>query len=247
MSGHKKFFGLIRWELEEYLSLPVLAFLIASAIIAVLVQSGHSMPHPQYANLHYGSGTVLLILTMVAGAFFARSYAGSIGRGETKLMLSYPIKRWHLFLSKFTAMFMTIFVIYTAAFSLHLYLDGLSIFEPMFFLSLLSFLLQLMLACSIAIGVSMVTKSEIMSILAAVLLLFGIDNVVGTQNYLSAQGREFYIFQYFGKQIYGAFPFGDNNIVIATDVSVAILVPIAIFCVLIMGSFLYFSRFMEVD
>lgn len=245
--AERKFFGLIRWELEEYLSLPVLAFLIASAIIAVLIQPGHSLPHPQYANLHYGSGTVLLILTMVAGAFFARSYAGSLGRGEIKLMLSYPIKRWQLFLSKFTAMFLTIFIIYTIAFSLHIYLDGLSLFEPMFFLSLFSFLLQLMLACSIAIAVSMVTRSEIMSILAAVLLLLGVDNVVGTQSYLSAQGREFHIFQYFGKRIYGSCPFGDNNVVTATDVSIAILFPIAVFSVLISLSFLYFTRFMEVD
>lgn len=247
MDEHKKFMGLIRWELEEYLSLPVIAFLVASAIIAVLIQPGHSIPHPQYANLYYGSGTVLLILTMVAGAFFARSYAGSLGRGETKLMLSYPIERWQIFISKFTVMFLTVLVIYTGAFSMHVYLDGLSIFEPMFALSLLSFLLQLMLACSIAIGVSMVTKSEIMSILAAVLLLFGVDSVAGAQNLLSAQGREFYILQYFGRQIYGVYPFGDNSIVTAADVLVAILVPIVVFCMLIIGSFLYFSRFMEVD
>lgn len=104
MAQHK-FLGLMRWEIEEYLSLPLLIFLVASAIIATLSYTYFGAPTPYY-NLFYGSGTVLLILALVAGAFFARSYAGSIGRGETKLMLSYPIKRSQLFLSKFTALFL---------------------------------------------------------------------------------------------------------------------------------------------
>lgn len=241
-----KFFDLMRWEIEEYLSLPLLAFLVASAIIATLSYSGFDAP-TRYYNLCYGSGTVLLILALVTGAFFARSYAGSIGRGETKLMLSYPIKRSQLFLSKFTALFIVVFAIYIPVYSLHIYLDGLTAFDPMVFLALFGLLLELMLACSVAIGISMMTKSEIMSILATVLLLFGLDSVLGFQNILSAQGRIFYLLQYFGKQLYGTPPIPSSSVVTANETLLAVLVPIVVFVVLIVGSFLYFTRYMEVD
>jgi ABC-type transport system involved in multi-copper enzyme maturation permease subunit len=243
------FLSLIRWELDEYLSLPVLAFLVASAIIAVLAQPStvSSIPDFAYVNLYNGSGTVMLIMTIGAGAFFARTYAGSISRGETKLMLSYPIKRWQLFFSKFAAMFLIIFVIYGVAYSMHFYLDSLSLSEPLFYVTLLSFLLQLMVACSFSIAVSMITKSEIMSILAAVLLLMGMDSVIGTDGFLSAQGRLYYMFQYFGALVHGNPPFGDRFIVTSTDVNLAVLFPVTAFVLLLVGSYVYFTHYMEVD
>ncbi|MEJ2271251.1 MAG: ABC transporter permease subunit [Candidatus Bathyarchaeota archaeon] len=241
----KKFSKLVRWELEEYLSLPVLGFIIASAILAVLIQN--SRPFMSYINIYFGSGNVFLVLTFVAGAFFSRSFAGSFGRGEIKLLLSYPIKRWQVFLSKFTTWFVLLFVIYGATYSLHLYLDGLSLFEPLFYLSLFAFLLQLMLVCGISIAVSMVTRNEIMSMMSSVLLLVGIDGIFGTENFLSAQGRFWFLFQYFGKLIRGSQPLGDDVIVTANDIVMAVSVPVLIFVFLFILSFVYFIYFMEVD
>jgi ABC-type transport system involved in multi-copper enzyme maturation permease subunit len=241
-----RFLGLMRWELEEYLSLPLLAFLAASAIIATLSYTYFSPPSPYY-NLFWGSGTVLLILALVAGAFFARSYAGSIGRGETKLMLSYPVKRSELFLSKFTALFLVVFAMYVPVYYLHVYIDGMVAFDPPVFLALFGLLLELMLASSVAVGISMVTKSEIMSILAAVLLLFGLDNILEYSNLLSAQGRVYHLLQYFGMQLHGTLPIPSSSGVTANDTLLAVLVPIVAFVVLIGGSYLYFTRVMEVD
>jgi ABC-type transport system involved in multi-copper enzyme maturation permease subunit len=240
------FLGLMRWEIEEYLSLPLLSFLVASAIIATLSYTAFGDP-TSYSSLFWGSGTVLLILALVAGAFFARSYAGSIGRGETKLMLSYPIKRSQLFLSKFAALFLVVFTIYIPVYTLHVYLDGIAVFDPMVFLTLFGLLLELMLACSVAVGVSMVTKNEIMSILATVLLLFGLDNILGAHHVLSAQGRVFYLLQYFGEQLHGTPPFLGEPAVTANDTLLAVLVPIVVFAILIAGSFVYFTRYLEVD
>ncbi len=245
MAQHR-FLGLMRWELEEYFSLPLLAFLAASAIIATLSYTPFGSPTP-YMSLLGGSSTVLLILALVAGAFFARSYAGSIGRGETKLMLSYPIKRSQLFLSKFAALFTVVFATYIPVYYLHFYLDGLAAFDPMIFLTLFGLLLELMLACSVAVGISMVTKNEIMSILAAVLLLFGLDNILGYRHILSAQGRVFYLLQYFGEQLHGTLPMVGSPAVTANDTLLAVLVPIAVFAILIGGSFVYFTRYLEVD
>lgn len=245
MAQHR-FLGLMRWELEEYLSLPLLAFLVASAIIATLSYIYFSPPSPYY-NLFYGSATVLLILALVAGAFFARSYAGSIGRGETKLMLSYPVKRSELFLSKFTALFLVVFVIYVPVYYLHVYIDGIAAFDPLVFLTLLGLLLELMLASSVAVGISMATKNEIMSILATVLLLFGLDSILGYNNLLSAQGRVYHLLQYFGEQLHGTLPVPSNFGVTANDTLLAVLVPIVAFFVLFGGSYVYFTRVMEVD
>jgi ABC-type transport system involved in multi-copper enzyme maturation permease subunit len=242
-----KFLGLMRWELEENLSLPLLAFLVASAIIATMVNYHFGQSYREYTRLYYSSGTVLLISSLVAGAFFARSFAGSIGRGTTKIMLSYPIKRSQLFLSKFIALFLVISVIYLPVFCVHVYVDGLAAFGPMILLSLFGLLLQLMLTCSVAVGISLLTKSEVVSILATVLLLFGLDSILGMWDPLSAQGRLFHLFQYFGNELYGTLPFGGRDAVTADATLLAVLVPVVVFVVLIVGSFVYFTRFMEVD
>jgi len=246
MAQHK-FLGLIRWELEENLSLPLLAFLVASAIIATMINYNFSSPYREYTRLFYSSSTVFLISSLVTGAFFARSYAGSIGRGTTKIMLSYPIKRSQLFLSKFIALFLVISAIYLPVFCVHVYVDGLVAFGPMIILSLLGLFLQLMLTCSVAVGISMVTKSEVVSILATVLLLFGLDSILGMWDILSAQGRLFHLFQYFGNEFYGTLPFLSWDPVTANETLLAVLAPIVVFVVLIVGSFVYFTRFMEVD
>ena len=245
--AQNKFLGLMRWELEENLSLPLLAFLVASAIIATMVNYRFGSCYREYTRLYYSSGTVFLISSLVAGAFFARSFAGSIGRGTTKIMLSYPIKRSQLFLSKFAALFLVTSVIYVPVFTVHVYVDGLAAFGPMILLSLFGLFLQLMLTCSVAVGISMVTKSEVVSILATVLLLFGLDSVLGQYGILTAQGRLFYLFQYFGNELYGELPFSGFDPVTANETLLAVLAPIMVFVVLMAVSFVYFTRYLEVD
>jgi ABC-type transport system involved in multi-copper enzyme maturation permease subunit len=243
-----RFLNLVRWEIEEYLSLPVLAFLIGSAIIATLAQTNiNALPGNDYVNLYFGSSMVFTVLTLVAGAFFSRSFAGSIGRGETKLMLSYPIKRNRLFLSKLTAMFLPILVIYCTTYLMHVYLDNLGFFEPMLYVTLSAFILQLMMACAISVAISMVTKSEIMSVVASVFLLLGIDSIAGSNSYLSGQGRFQSLFQYFGGITHGSLPFGDKLVVSPNDIVIAVLIPVLIFLLLIVLSFVYFTIYMEVD
>jgi ABC-type transport system involved in multi-copper enzyme maturation permease subunit len=244
----RKFLNLMRWELEEYLSLPLLSFLIASSIIATLSNSGFGrMEAIPYSNLFYGSGTVLLVLGLVAGTLFARSYAGSISRGEAKLMLSYPVKRSELFFSKFAALFLVVLAIYIPVYTVHIYLDNIAAVSPLVFITLFGLLLQLMLVCSVAVGISMLTKSAMLSIIATVLLLFGLDNILGFRHILSAQGRVFYLLQYFGEQIHGMVPFLGEPVVTTNDMLLAVLVPIAVFAVLIGGSFVYFTHYLEVD
>lgn len=238
----------IRWEIEEYLSLPIVAFVVGNAIISVLAQTTTNVnPSRMYLNLFYGSAPVLLFLTITTSVLFCRSYGGSIGKGETKLMLSYPIKRQTLFLLKYAMLFVTVMGVYGAAYFLHVYLDGLSVFDPMVYISLFSLFLQLILVSAFSTGVSIATKNEVISILVSVLVLLGLENIAGSQGYFSGEGRFANLFQYFGSLSHTPPPLGPNFIVSETDVSTCIAIPIVFFLILFTMSFLYFTRFMEFD
>ena len=154
----------------------MLEVLIASAIIGVLSQTSIILLFKyNYSSLYMGTTLLFLFLTFSISAVFSRGFAGSLSRGEDKLFLSYPVKRAHLFLSKFIAMAFTFFVVFFAAFSMNIYLNVLSPFEPMFYVALFVLFLQVLLVCAITVAISMVTKNEVVSILASVLLLFGIS------------------------------------------------------------------------
>lgn len=246
-SNPRTFQRLVLWEIEECLNLPVLSLIIASAIIAVLVQTSSSRALANsYINLYDGSSTIFLVLTLVASTLFSHSFAGSLGKGELKRMLSYPVKRWQVFLSKVIAINLIVFGVYASAFTLHLYLSSLSIFEPLFYVSAFVMFLQLLLVCAIAIAISMITKSEVMSILTSFLLILGIDYNVGVNSYFSSQGRFMYIFGYFERAVH------NTNMAIYTPVTVeqisfSIAIPIVAAAVALAAAFVYFTRKMEVD
>lgn len=240
--------GLFRWEFEQYLSTPVLALIIASAIISVLIQTLSSVdPTISYLNLYAASSNVILFLTVISAALFSRSFGGGIGKGEVKLLLSYPNKRWQIFTAKFLSLFIVIFPIYFISYYLHVYLDALNIFDPMIFISTLLILIQLLLVSSIATCISMVVKNDIMAILATILLFLGIESIASAQNILSAKGRFFMLFQFFGAEFHGSPPFGSTTVVSSNDVISIIVLPIFISVILLLLSFLYFNRFLEVD
>jgi ABC-type transport system involved in multi-copper enzyme maturation permease subunit len=223
-------------------------FLIVSAIISTLAQvTTNTNPVLNYVNLYRGSDTVFIFLTFSACAFLSRSFAGSLAKGETKTLLSYPMNRWQLFLSKFMAMFLAVFSIYGTAYSIHLYIDSLSILESMFYLSLFVFFLQLLVVCAVAVAISMLVKNEIMSLLASILLLLGIDNLAGIHSLVSTQGRFMTLFGYFGELTHELPPFGDEFVVTSEDVLLAISGLLLVFVVLFVLSFVYFVKFMEVD
>jgi ABC-type transport system involved in multi-copper enzyme maturation permease subunit len=162
--------------------------------------------------------------------------------------LSYPVKRWHLFLSKFLAMFFTFIAVFFAAFSLHIYLGVLGLFEPMFYVGLFVLFLQILLVSAVTVAISLITKREAVSILLSVLLLLGIDNIVGDSSFLSSGGRLRFIFAYLGRLILGEPPFTLESLVVtADDIFMTISVPLFVSAFLLIMSFVYFTRFMEVD
>lgn len=245
----KTFCGLVRWSFEEYLSFPMLEIIIATAVTGVLSQTTIVLQFRfNYSTLYQLTGTLFMFITFSVGAIFAHAYAGSNSKGEDKLLLSYPLKRWHLFVSKFIALFFTFIVILFAAYSMHIYLSVLNPFEPLFYVGLFGLFLQLLLACSITITLSLVTKNEAISILSSVLLLIGIDSITGSDNFLSSEGRLKYITAYVGEHLGKGTPGAEQLFVLSPEgLLVTTLVPLLISLFLIILSFVYFIRFMEID
>jgi ABC-type transport system involved in multi-copper enzyme maturation permease subunit len=246
----RTFCGLVRWAFEEYLGFPMLEVLIASAVIGVLAQTEIVVLfRDNYSVLYQMAGTLFMFITFSVSSVFARGFAGGSSKGEDKLLLSYPVKRWHLFVSKFIAMFFTFIAVFFAAYSMHIYLAVLSPFEPLFYVGLFGLFLQILLVCAITITISLFTKSEAISILSSVLLLIGVESVTGGNSYLSAEGRLKYISAYFGEYILGKSTPGAEQLFILTTegLIVAVSIPLLISILLLVLSFVYFTRFMEVD
>ncbi|MDR0373883.1 MAG: ABC transporter permease [Nitrososphaerota archaeon] len=246
----KTFCGLIRWSFEEYLRFPMLETVIAIAVFGVLAQvTSDIFFYDNFNGLHQMTFVLFMFLTCSVCAVFARGFAGSNSKGEDKLLLSYPLKRWHLFTSKFIALFGTLILVFFTAYSMHIYLALLSPFEPMFYVGLLGLGIQALLAATVTITVSMGTKNEAVSILFSILLLIGIETVAGSENYSSAQGRLRYITAYFSRVVRPDVLPIDEPLFNPTAIGnfTVMSIPLSISLVLLIGSYIYFTRFMEVD
>jgi ABC-type transport system involved in multi-copper enzyme maturation permease subunit len=246
----KTFWSLVRWSFEEFLNFPMLEVIIATAIIGVLSQTTIVLTfNDTYGVLYQRTGTLFMFITFSVSAVFAHGFAGSSSKGEDKLLLSYPVKRWHLFMSKFVALFFTIVVVFFVAYSMHIYLSILTPLEPQFFVGLFGLLLQILLVCAITITVSLFSKNEAISILSPILLLIGLETVTGSENFLSAQGRLRYLSTYLDANILGRSAPGGLNVSVLTSEAffLAFSVPLIISMVLLVISFVYFNHFIEVD
>ncbi len=233
---------LLVWELEESFAFPMLEVILVIAVFTVLTPVIKEFsPASSYDNLTVGIQSIFLLLIFIAGVLFCHSYAGGISRGETKMVLSYPVQRSKLFLAKFIALFTVLAAVYVGVFALQIPLLALNPFEPMFYASVLLVLLQLLLVCTISTALSVVTKNEVLSILASALLLFGIESVA-QESLVSFTGRFTNGFTFIRQYVYGGLSFtplidGLFSVFVVGGVSVSLLV----------FSFVYFTRKMEID
>ncbi len=245
----KNFVGLMRWEFEEYLSFPIFEIIVLVAIYSILNRSPiEFLAAKNYSNLlNYGIDTVFLFLIFSVGAVFSHSFAGSVAKGEIKMLLSYPVKRWQLFLSKFITVFLIFFVIYSAVFSVQIYIYSLSPFEPLFYVSLLSLFFELLLLSAITVVIAYTVKNEIISVLVSIILLYGISSLPVALSPLHSAGRFRILFGYFGQLSHGELPSGFMVVPSLESVVMAVAIPIIVSAILLILSYIYFTRIMEVD
>jgi ABC-type transport system involved in multi-copper enzyme maturation permease subunit len=243
----KTFPRLILWEIENNLNLPTLSLLVASAIIAVLLQTTSTTPTTNnYKELYSGARSIFLLLTFITCTLFSHSFAGSFARGDLKRLLSYPVKRWQVFLSKVLALNLIVFSIYAIAYSLNLYIYQTSLLEPLFYVSLFAIFLQLFFMCAVAVGISMITKNELISIVVSFMILFGLDSTFGYNSIFSSMGRFTGIFGYFEQITHGSSTFMFVNVNFEKFVS-STLFPLLTAVIVLGVAFVYFTHKMEVD
>ncbi|XHH09023.1 MAG: ABC transporter permease [Candidatus Bathyarchaeia archaeon] len=244
----KTFSRLFLWEIENCLNLPALALIVASAILAVLVQSKSitGFSH-NYSDLSTGTSTIFLILTLVTCTLFSHSFAGSFGRGDLKRMLSYPVKRWQIFVSKVFALNLIIFGTYASAYAINLYINAISLIEPMFYVSLFTIFLQLLFVCAVSAGISMIAKNELISIVVSFLLIFGLDNAFYFGNIFTSIGRFINIFGYFEQVTHPGGHSVSSVAVTFEQFTGSIAFPVLTAVVVLGIVFVYFTRKMEVD
>lgn len=241
------FFRLILWELQEFLNFPMLEILVIVIIYSVL-----KAPSPEisisdgYSNLRFGLQDIFFFMIFAAAIFISRSFGASISKGEIKTLLSYPLKRWQVFSSKFAAIYFVLLCIYTAVFSVQIYLLKLSIFEPMFYVSVLGFGLQLLLMCSVTTVIVLVVKNEVISSFASVLLLYGLENIVSPMSVSSYRGRFDILFGFLGVVTRGRLPVPMILEYTLSDALLAVFVPLGISALLLFFAVTYFVR-MEID
>jgi ABC-type transport system involved in multi-copper enzyme maturation permease subunit len=244
--GKSRFGGQLRrllvWELEECFAFPMLEAILVIAIFTVLTPTIIEVSSvSSYYNLTSGIQPIFISLIFIAGVLFCHSYAGGISRGETKMVLSYPVQRSKLFLSKFIALFTVLSIVYVGVFALQIPLLALNPFEPMFYASLLLVLLQLFLVCTISTALSVVTKNEVISILASALLLFGIESIAGG-SLVTFTGRFTSGFTFVSQYVHSGLsstPLMDGLFSVFAVGGVSVL--------LLVFSYVYFTRKMEID
>jgi ABC-type transport system involved in multi-copper enzyme maturation permease subunit len=234
---------LLVWELEECFAFPMLEVILVIAVLTVLTPAIIEVsPASSYVNLTSGIQPIFLFLIFITGVLFCHSYAGGISRGETKMVLSYPVQRGKLFLAKFIALFAVLSIVYIGVFALQIPLLALNPFEPMFYASVLLVILQLSLVCTISTALSIVTKNEVLSILASALLLFGIESIASSESLVSFTGRFTTGFAFARQYVYG----GSSSTPLI-DGMFSVFVVAGISVLMFVFSFVYFTRKMEID
>jgi ABC-type transport system involved in multi-copper enzyme maturation permease subunit len=247
VSGGSRFGGSLRrllvWELEKCFVFPMLEVILVIAFLTVLTPEIVEVSSVfGYNNLLSGIQPIFLFLIFIAGVLFCHSYAGSLSSGETKMVLSYPVQRRDLFLSKFIALFGVLSAVYVGVFALQVPLLALNPLDPLFYVSMLLVLLQLFLVCTISTALSVVTKNEVFSILASALLLFGVESVASGEGLVTFTGRFTTGFEFVRQYFHGVL-----SSVSLSDVLVSVFVVLGVSVLLFVFSYVYFTRKMEID
>jgi ABC-type transport system involved in multi-copper enzyme maturation permease subunit len=186
---------LIRWELEKTFSAPLLAIILAAALYVFVPSTfgGGGFGVPSVAGLLAGwaHDWVFVLGNSVVGSYMfsvfvfaavaSLSFSRDIASGYMKALLSYPIGRARLFLSKFLVSLTVPLLVFTGS----LLLVGALVFPSLFVniplpdmaYVLLIMLIQMFFMLSISITVSLHVRQPIISFLVAVVALIGVQQV----------------------------------------------------------------------
>lgn len=113
---------LIAWELEDNWAFPILELVIAIAIIQVMPIV--SLTRGYYDVVRPFFEAMLFVLVISTAIVFGRSFGESIEKRKLIVLLSYPVSRTRVFVAKYLANLLTVFLIFGAV----LFAQGVSLF-----------------------------------------------------------------------------------------------------------------------
>jgi ABC-type transport system involved in multi-copper enzyme maturation permease subunit len=244
MKTRTMFARLLTLELQTYWSFPALELVIFTALLSILNNPPFFGGYQQLNSGIYGLGILLQML--IIGVLVPRSFAGSISRRETNVLLSYPTKRTILLASKIAASFLVFFGALSLGVLFNVYLLGVSYFElaPYVLIAVIS--VQILFLCGLSLFISLLLKNEVLSIFAFLLIMFGLEfNPAATSGFLSnfTQIRSNNVmFQYLTTILYGS-----KATVTLGDFGIAIGFPLLTGLALIAASFIYFRWVLQLD
>lgn len=232
----EKLFQLMLWELEEIWRFPALEFVVGVAVF-------FGLNTPRF-DITYTFVNFLLCLmqVIIVATFYARSVAACIEKREILVLLSHPVKRTSLFLSKFLTNLLVIFLIFGSVvvagaplmllepWDIKVFIGLMIVFINVLFLSALSFTSSLILRSTWA--------GTILPIMVFFGLAYGIPQEFNFPKAIPPTGN-YVIFDYLSKtSTFCQYTFEEFIVALAS--------PIIISIVFLLVAFLHFRR-MEID
>lgn len=245
MKLNSSFARLMLIEVEAYWNFPVFELVLFTALLSVLNRpAGFTSGYFELNHGFYGLGILLQML--IIGIIIPRTFAGSINSRQVVVLLSYPIKRWTILLSKL----LTNFIVLTAALSLGVILNssllGLSLLEPAIYILLGVIAIQVLFWCALSMFISIMLKNEAVSVFVFLLLMFGLEfnplATSGTYAYLTQLRSNNVMYNYLTSMFYRT-----TSLFTFQDFTTAIVFPVSISLILIILSVVYFEKVMQVD
>lgn len=237
---------LILLEFEGYWSFPVLELVLFAGFFSILNQPA-SISLTGYSSLNrgiYGIGILMQIL--IVGLIVPRSFAGSISRREIVVLLSYPVKRWAVLLSKIVGNLIPMLTVLYAAILMAVPLLGLGFFEAAPYVLILTVSIQVLFLFSVAMFISILVRNEIVSIFIFLLLMLGIEfnplTISGPFTYLTQIRSNDILYQYLASVFYHA-PSAYGFDQFAFAVSFILLISLALITIV----FVYYQKVMQID
>jgi len=245
MNSKLNFLRCILIEFEGYWSFPVFELVLFAGFFSILNQPAMTTTFG-YRNLNRGiDGIGILLQILIVGVIVPRSFAGSFSRREIVVLLSYPIKRSTLLLSKIAAGYLPMLAVLSSAILVAVPISGLSFFEAAPYALILTSSIQLLFLFSIAMFVSIFLKNELVSVLGFLLLMFGIEfnpvTLFGTFTLTQIRNNDI-LYQYLTATLYGASGAYSFDQFIST-LAITLFISLA----LIALAFVYYIRVMQVD
>jgi len=233
---NKKLLQLMLWELEEIWRFPALELFAAIAVFFALNSSRFDITYT-FVNFQ-----LCLIQVILVAVFYARSVAACIEKREILVLLSNPIKRTTLFLSKFLTNLLIIFLIFGSVVVTGAYLMLLQPWDKQVFIGLLIVFLNVLFLSTLSFTSSLILKTTWGGTILPVMIYFGLAfGVPQNSNFPQAippTGSNV-IFYYLSKTAaYSQYSF--------EEFIVALMFPIITSIILLLAAFLYFRR-MEID